>query len=123
MMNQNILGNPSILLVEDNPGDVVLFQQVLEENKLTRGLSTVKDGAGAMSYLQRDGKNENALFPDIILLDLDLPRRDEKKVLKDILIQDCIVSKFASTLLGKTYENSLLSFLSDYYPGNNSSAI
>ncbi len=73
-----------ILLVEDNPGDVRLTQEALKDNKLRNNLSVVSDGVEAMRFLRRDGHYADAPRPDLILLDLNLPRMDGREVLKEI---------------------------------------
>ena len=70
-----------ILLVEDNPGDVVLTQEALEENKILNHLSVVRDGVEAMAFLRREDEYANAPRPDVVLLDLNLPRMDGREVL------------------------------------------
>ncbi len=78
-------GRPiSILLVEDNPGDVRLTREALRESKLHNDLSVVGDGVEALAYLRREGKYANAKHPDIILLDLNLPRKDGREVLAEV---------------------------------------
>lgn len=73
-----------ILLVEDNPGDVRLIREALHENKLVSRLSTVSDGQQALAYLRRQERYSDAVRPDLILLDLNLPRMDGREVLKEI---------------------------------------
>ena len=73
-----------ILLVEDNPGDVRLTIEALKEGKLHNHLSVVGDGDEAMALLRREGKYANAPRPDLILLDLNLPRKNGREVLKEI---------------------------------------
>lgn len=73
-----------ILLVEDNPGDVRLTREVLKEGKVSNNLSVVKDGAEAMKFLRREGRYANEPRPDLILLDLNLPRMDGREVLEEI---------------------------------------
>ena len=77
-------GPIEILLVEDNPGDVRLTKEALKEGKVYSNLHTVKDGVEAMEYLRREGKYSSVLRPDIILLDLNLPRKDGREVLEEI---------------------------------------
>jgi CheY-like chemotaxis protein len=72
------------LLVEDNPGDVRLTQEALRSHKVQNNLHVVGDGEEAMAFLRRQGKYANAPRPDIILLDLNLPRKDGREVLADI---------------------------------------
>jgi two-component system, chemotaxis family, response regulator Rcp1 len=73
-----------ILLVEDNPGDERLTREALKEGKVYSNLHWVKDGVEAMAFLRREGKHADAPRPDIILLDLNLPRKDGREVLQDI---------------------------------------
>ena len=73
-----------ILLVEDNLGDVRLTQEVLKDGKVRNMLHVVKDGVDAISFLQQTGEYAGAPRPDIILLDLNLPKKDGREVLADI---------------------------------------
>ena len=73
-----------ILLVEDNPGDMRLTKEALKEGKVYNNLHWAKDGVEALEFLRRQGKHANAPRPDIILLDLNLPRKDGREVLSDI---------------------------------------
>jgi two-component system, chemotaxis family, response regulator Rcp1 len=73
-----------ILLVEDNPGDVDLAREALEQTKLFNQLYVVGDGEEAMAFLRRQGKHTDAPRPDLILLDLNLPRKDGREVLAEI---------------------------------------
>ena len=77
-------GPIEILLVEDNPGDVRLTKEALKEGKVYSNLHTVKDGVEAMEFLRRQGKFKDVPRPDIILLDLNLPRKDGREVLEEI---------------------------------------
>lgn len=78
-------GSPiEILLVEDNPGDHRLTQEALKEGKVYNNLSWVKDGMDALEFLHRRGKYVRAPRPDIILLDLNLPKKDGRAVLQEI---------------------------------------
>ena len=73
-----------ILLVEDNPGDVRLTQETMKEFKVLNNLSVVGDGVEAMAFLRREGKYATASRPDLILLDLNLPKKDGREVLAEI---------------------------------------
>ncbi|WP_405100915.1 response regulator [Micromonospora sp. NBC_01412] len=73
-----------VLLVEDDPGDVLMTQEAFEEHKLRNRLTVVSDGDEALAYLRREGQFADAVAPDLILLDLNLPRRDGREVLEEI---------------------------------------
>jgi CheY-like chemotaxis protein len=73
-----------ILLVEDDPGDVLMTQEALAEYRLHSRLTVVSDGAEALAYLRREGRYAEAVRPDLVLLDLNLPRRDGREVLQEI---------------------------------------
>jgi CheY-like chemotaxis protein len=73
-----------ILLVEDNPGDVRLTQEVFKEGKIRNQLNVAWNGEEALAYLHREGRFANAPRPDIILLDLNLPRKGGREVLAEI---------------------------------------
>lgn len=77
-----------ILLVEDNPGDVRLTQEALRESRILNELSVVGDGAAAIEFLQREGPYANAPVPDLILLDLNLPKLNGREVLERIKMHD-----------------------------------
>ncbi len=73
-----------ILLVEDNPGDARLAQEALKESKLLNNLHIVDDGVEAMDFLNREGKYADSIRPDLVILDLNLPRKDGREVLQEI---------------------------------------
>ncbi len=80
-----IIGKPvEILLVEDNKGDVGLIEEVFEEAKIKNSLHVAEDGEEAMLYLHAEGKFSGSRRPDIILLDLNLPKKDGREVLREI---------------------------------------
>jgi CheY-like chemotaxis protein len=80
-----IIGKPiEILLVEDNQGDVGLIEEVLEETKIRRHLHVAEDGEKAMLFLHRKGEFSGFPQPDVILLDLNSPKKDGHEVLKEI---------------------------------------
>jgi CheY-like chemotaxis protein len=84
MANEKSGAPVEILLVEDNPGDVRLTREALQEGKVYNNLHWAKDGVEALEFLNRTGKFENAARPDIILLDLNLPKKDGREVLAAI---------------------------------------
>jgi CheY-like chemotaxis protein len=71
-------------MVEDNPGDIRLTQEALRENKMNNTLHVVKDGVEAMAFLRREETYADARRPDLILLDLNLPKKDGREVLAEI---------------------------------------
>ncbi|WP_442942671.1 response regulator [Nostoc sp.] len=73
-----------VLLVEDNPGDAQLTRIALEESKISIHLNVVEDGVEAMAFLRKQDKYVKAAHPDIVLLDLNLPRKDGREVLAEI---------------------------------------
>lgn len=73
-----------ILLVEDNPGDIRLTQEALKEGKVRNNLNVAQDGVEALAFLNREGRYANASRPDVILLDLNLPKKDGREVLAAI---------------------------------------
>jgi len=84
-MNTNAVGRPiEILLVEDNPGDVRLAVEALKDAKVNNRLHVVEDGVEAMAFLHREDRYSEVPRPDVVLLDLNLPRKDGREVLADI---------------------------------------
>lgn len=73
-----------VLLVEDDPVDVELTLDILEDSKLFMSINVVEDGVDALAYLRRENKYSNAVRPDLILLDLNLPRKDGRQALREI---------------------------------------
>ena len=84
MIDNKMSQNVEILLVEDNPGDIRLIVEVLKEGKINNNLSVVEDGEEALAYLRREGSYRDAIVPDIILLDLNLPKINGTEVLAEI---------------------------------------
>ena len=73
-----------VLLVEDNIGDVRLTLEAMKEGKVINNLSVASDGVEAMAFLRKEGRYKDAARPDIILLDLNLPKKDGREVLAEI---------------------------------------
>ena len=73
-----------VLLVEDDPGDVLMTREALDQHKVTNNLHVVNDGVEATQFLRREGDYANAPRPGLVLLDLNLPRKDGREVLADI---------------------------------------
>jgi len=73
-----------ILLVEDNPGDARLTKEALQEGKIRNNLHHAKDGVEALAFLKREGEHANAPTPDLVLLDLNMPRKDGRQVLGEM---------------------------------------
>ncbi len=84
MLEQERTTPVEILLVEDNPGDVRLTQEALKESKVTNNLSVAEDGVEALAFLKREGKYADAPRPDLLLLDLNLPKKDGRELLEEI---------------------------------------
>jgi CheY-like chemotaxis protein len=83
-MGNPVLDSIDILIVEDNPGDARLIKEVLNDNKVYNSLYIVNDGVEALNFLHNQGEYQNAPRPDIIILDLNLPKRDGREVLAEI---------------------------------------
>jgi two-component system response regulator len=73
-----------VLLVEDDPGDVLMTKEAFADHKLRNNLSVVSDGVDALAFLRQEGEYADAPHPDLILLDLNLPRKDGREVLAEI---------------------------------------
>ena len=71
-----------VLLVEDDPGDVLMTREAFEDNKVANRLHVVSDGAAALEFLRKEGEHADAPTPDLVLLDLNLPRMDGREVLQ-----------------------------------------
>jgi len=84
MSPPQLLNTIDVLLVDDDPGDTLMIREAFEHNKVRNALASVADGVQAMQYLRREGEYANAPRPDLILLDLNLPRKDGREVLAEI---------------------------------------
>jgi len=102
-----------ILLVEDSPGDVRLTMEALKDGKVANNLHVVEDGEEALLFLRRKGKYLGAIRPDLILLDLNLPKKDGREVLSEIKRDDdlkripvvILTTSSAEEDILKTYNN------------------
>jgi CheY-like chemotaxis protein len=92
MNTEQLSRSVEILLVEDNPGDVRLTLEALKEGKMRNHLSVAEDGAEALAFLRREGKHTGAPRPDLIFLDLNLPKKDGREVLAQIKKDDNLKS-------------------------------
>jgi len=88
MSNHQLVKPINILLVEDNPGDADLAREALENSKMNNALHVVDDGEKAMWFLHREGVYAEVPRPDLILLDLNLPKKDGRQVLAEIKEDD-----------------------------------
>ncbi|MHB8763195.1 MAG: response regulator [Deferrisomatales bacterium] len=87
------IGSPvEILLVEDNPGDVRLTREALKEGKIHNRLHVAADGVEALAFLRRQGRHAGAVRPDLILLDLNLPRKNGLEVLQELKADEALRS-------------------------------
>lgn len=77
-----------ILLVEDNPGDILLAREAFECSRIKNHLNIVKNGSEAVEFLKKEGNFRNAPIPDLILLDLNLPQKNGREVLTEIKQDD-----------------------------------
>ncbi|MGB6064686.1 MAG: response regulator [Desulfomonilaceae bacterium] len=84
MYGRNNIHAIEILLVEDNPGDVRLTREALKDGKIVNNLHVAEDGVEALTFLRREGKYHDAIRPELILLDLNLPKKDGRQVLAEI---------------------------------------
>jgi len=84
MSTPQLLDPIDVLLVEDDPGDTLMIREAFADNKVRNTLTCVTDGVQAMQLLRREGSFSDAARPDLILLDLNLPRKDGREVLAEI---------------------------------------
>lgn len=111
-MSSHTLGRPAeILLVEDSPADVELTREGLESAKISNNLHVAGDGMAAMAFLRREGEFASAPRPDLILLDLNLPKKDGREVLAEIKQDDrlCLIPVVVLTT-SKAEEDILKSY-------------
>jgi len=108
-------GEPiEILLVEDNPGDVRLTQEALKGGKVSNNLHVVEDGEQAMAFLRRKGNYAGSVRPDLILLDLNLPKKDGREVLREIKSDNDLKRIPVVILTTSSAEEDIFKTYSDY---------
>ena len=83
-MTESFMDVVDVLLVEDDPGDVLMTREAFEHHKLRNNLHVVADGVEALRFLRREGEHADAPRPGLVLLDLNLPRKDGREVLAEI---------------------------------------
>jgi CheY-like chemotaxis protein len=102
-------GKPiQILLVEDNPGDVRLTAETFHQGKVANELYVAKDGEDALAFLRREGPHANVPRPDLVILDLNLPRKDGIEVLSEIKADDSLHAIPTVILTSSTSEQDVL---------------
>jgi two-component system, chemotaxis family, response regulator Rcp1 len=115
----------NILLVEDNPADVRLIREMLKDVQIPTFLNTVDDGEQALAFLRREGQYADAPWPDFILLDLHLPRKDGYEVLSEIRRDPTLRGIPVAVCLGSELEKERLEaynlpadclFVKSFYP-------
>lgn len=97
-----------VLLVEDNPGDVRLTREALREGKVQNNLNVTPDGVEALRYLRREGPYADAPRPDVILLDLNLPRKDGREVLEELKADPALMNIPVVVLTSSQAEQDIL---------------
>jgi len=103
-----------ILLVEDNPGDVRLVKEVMKDAKVANSLHVAEDGEEAMAMLRREGKYSGSVRPDLILLDLNLPGKDGREVLREIKTDENLRRIPVVVLTTSSAEEDIIRSYSDY---------
>ena len=103
-----------ILLVEDNPGDVRLVKEVMKDAKVANSLHVAEDGEEAMAMLRREGKYIGSVRPDLILLDLNLPGKDGREVLREIKTDENLRRIPVVVLTTSSAEEDIIRSYSDY---------
>ena len=104
----------NILLVEDNPGDIRLTREVLKEGRIKNELSVVTDGEEAILFLKKIGEYKDVLTPDLILLDLNLPKKDGREVLAEIKGDPSLASIPVIILTTSAAEKDILNTYSNH---------
>ena len=102
--NMNVV---NLLLVEDNPGDIKLIQETLKENRFLTELTVITDGEEALNFLKRRGEYEFEPHPDLILLDLNLPKLNGQEILAEIKKDEELKRIPVIVLTSSTEENDI----------------
>ncbi len=97
-----------VLLVEDNPGDVRLTKEALREGKVRNNLHVAPDGVEALAFLRREGQYASAVRPDLVLLDLNLPRKDGREVLEEMKSDPALMNIPVVVLTSSQAEQDIL---------------
>lgn len=103
-----------ILLVEDNPGDIRLTREVLKDRKIQNNLDVVTDGEEAILFLKKEGRYRESITPDIILLDLNLPKKDGREVLSEIKSDPALMMIPVIVLTTSAAEQDVLSMYAQH---------
>lgn len=103
-----------ILLVEDNPGDIRLIKEILKETKIRNNIQVAMDGEAALKLLFNDGNLEVTFRPDLILLDLNLPKIDGRELLSEIKYSEDLKSIPVVILTTSTAEEDIIETYSNY---------
>ncbi|MEU1606615.1 response regulator [Micromonospora matsumotoense] len=87
-MDRGVTNPVRILVVDDDPGDVLMIEEALADSEIAKVIDVVGDGQEAMEFLRREGRHVDARRPDVILLDLNMPRMDGRQVLGEVKRDD-----------------------------------
>jgi len=108
-VSTRLSGSPiEVLLVEDNPGDVRLTREALREGKVRNNLNVAPDGVEALAFLRREGRYADAPRPDVILLDLNLPKKDGREVLEEVKADPALMNIPVVVLTSSQAEQDIL---------------
>jgi two-component system, chemotaxis family, response regulator Rcp1 len=103
-----------ILLVEDNPGDVRLVREVFKDAKVANNIHVAEDGVEAMAFLRKEGRFAGVVRPDLVLLDLNLPKKDGREVLTEIKTDDALKRIPVIVLTTSSAEEDIMKSYSEY---------